>query len=724
MAAIPHVGALIGASVSQMFPGEKSALLTIGAAVAGDLAFRVASRLPSVSTLMQCVARKPNAVFVTNEGPIFQKLETYIVTRYIEQVRACQLEPRNGQITYSLAEIQFHKPLFDEFDGQQLQLQLMQSNGSYEVSAESFRTLFFRFAQFHTEPGAALGAEGGDSGGGGIGSRGAKFVIVSSWTLTVPQLRQYIDSVCEFRKSAAITTMYTASVSGYQSRSDRGRGADSKKPTDAVLTWKEVHVKSNKRLENTVVSKAVERELVDDVRRFMSAEQWYNAKGIAFKRGYILYGPPGTGKTSLIKALAAEFELPVFIVDFEIIASNAQFAKLMSDINHYSNNKPHIIALEDLDRCKFINSRSDNADISVRCLLNEIDGLVESHGRLLFITANDEKKLERIDQEALMRPGRIDRKVKVDNCDFDQVQRLLMHFFGLGHECIDALQASDLAGKYSPATVINLLEQASVNNESPLSVLPKLFRNQERAIAAASAAGSNSGENGNAAAVAVEPLQSSDHKDTPLEKASKEMMIVNERIRQSQRRLKNLTKTVKNTQTRYEKRDDEVRKLLESIDKSVARWAKEKEKEDALLVKHKAKKATLSERLKKLKKAAAAALAKASAGQQQKGAAVAAPVAGSKRALLPSRQITAAKRRRTFKRPILATKMVVVDDEESYADDDVDDKIVNDEEDRNSEGNNNDDDGDDGEEEESSGSPLISKILQERRRHALQRVDE
>jgi DNA polymerase III delta prime subunit len=710
MAAIPHVGALIGATVSQMFPGEKSALLTVGAAVAGDMAFRIAARLPSVSTLMQCVARKPNAVFVTNEGPIFQKLETYIVTRYIEQVRACQLEPRNGQITYSLTEIQFHKPLFDEFNGESLQLQLMQSNGSYEVSAESFRTLFYRFTQFNTEPGAALSAE---NDGGGFG-KGAKFVIVSSWTLTVPQLRQYIDSICEFRKNAAITTMYTASISGYQARSDRGRGSESKKPTDAVLTWKEVHVKSNKRLENTVVSKTVERDLVDDVRRFMANEQWYNSKGIPYQRGFILYGPPGTGKTSLLKALAAEFDLPVFIIDFEIIASNAQFAKLMSEINHHVNNRPHIIALEDLDRCKFINSRnSDNSDISVRCLLNEIDGLVESHGRLLFITANDERKLEQIDQEALMRPGRVDRKVKVDYCDFDQVQRLLMHFFGLGHSCIDNLQPSDLAGKYSPATVINLLQQASVNNEAPQTVLPKLFKNQP-----VPSSGSNSAEDGPVSEVV--PLRPSDHKDTPLEKAEKDLVVVNRNILRAKSQVKIFTKRLERAQKNFDEREEETRKLLVSIEKSLAERTKDKQKVDAIMQKAMAKKQVLLDRIKKLKGKSKPKNAKKTGGTKA--------AAGNNRG-----QKRAAPTTTTASVPAKRLQLVVANGAESAISENVmheDDfsesnsisaRSLENESDDGEAGNesdNNESDDDSDNESESNGSPLISKILAAKKKSA------
>ncbi|MFX4351319.1 AAA family ATPase, partial [Acinetobacter baumannii] len=55
--------------------------------------------------------------------------------------------------------------------------------------------------------------------------------------------------------------------------------------------------------------------LLEDARTFLAGEAWYSARGIPWRRGYLLYGPPGTGKTSLIRALASELDLDLSIVN-------------------------------------------------------------------------------------------------------------------------------------------------------------------------------------------------------------------------------------------------------------------------------------------------------------------------------------------------------------------------------------------------------------------------
>ena len=459
------VGTMAGLMMSYILPGEHTWLKTVLSGFVGHLFFTLLQTFPSFRDVIKWYARKPSAVYISAEGPIYGKLETYIVNKYIKQIRACELQPRNGEIQYSIDRVQFHRPLLDQFEGKEIQLRLLRANGSTEITAESFRSMFYLFDMLDS-----AGTETVEKGANGCA------VIVSSWILNVSELRAYIDKLCEFQSEAKVVAIYVPKIVGYEGKT---RKDEDKASRTAIVEWDSIHVKSNTRLCNTILSANVQETLVNDVKVFMNSEAWYNDKGMPYKRGWVLIGPPGTGKTSVIKALAAEYKLPVFTVDFGIVTTNMQFTGLMKEINHHTNNKPYIVAFEDFDRCKLFDDRGyrdydeDRRGISISCLLNEIDGLVESHGRLLFITANDDKKLKKFDKKALMRPGRVDQTVTIDYCDFDQVQRLLFHFYGLD-DAIAELKAAELNGKYSAASIVGLL-QKHVRNSPPDKVIRMLF---------------------------------------------------------------------------------------------------------------------------------------------------------------------------------------------------------------------------------------------------------
>lgn len=97
-----------------------------------------------------------------------------------------------------------------------------------------------------------------------------------------------------------------------------------------------------------------------------------------------------------------------------------------------SNNlTSYILTIEDFDRHEMFVSKAKYAKrkdkVTLQCLLNVIDGIVETHGRILFVTCNDKQHVEKVD--ALIRPGRIDRTIELDYCDSDQATRLINNYF-------------------------------------------------------------------------------------------------------------------------------------------------------------------------------------------------------------------------------------------------------------------------------------------------------
>lgn len=191
--------------------------------------------------------------------------------------------------------------------------------------------------------------------------------------------------------------------------------------------WKEHVTKTNKNLSNTIVSSSVQVELLDDIKEFLQREDYYQERGLAYKRGYALYGPPGTGKTSLVKAIAKNYNIPIFIVDLSIISNNAELVRLMSDVNVISaHRKYHIVLFEDIDR-SILFSHTYYCRISQDCFLNILDGIDENKGRITFMTSNEIDKVKSI--KGLFRPGRIDTQVRITFCTRDQILNITQLYY-------------------------------------------------------------------------------------------------------------------------------------------------------------------------------------------------------------------------------------------------------------------------------------------------------
>ena len=85
-------------------------------------------------------------------------------------------------------------------------------------------------------------------------------------------------------------------------------------------------------------------EIYTDVKSFNENEDDYKIHGIPYKRNYLFYGPPGTGKTSMLCALASEFNADLYLVNFTSKITDPNFMRLVSKMPSGS-----IMVLEDID---------------------------------------------------------------------------------------------------------------------------------------------------------------------------------------------------------------------------------------------------------------------------------------------------------------------------------------------------------------------------------------
>ncbi|KAH8704294.1 BCS1 N terminal-domain-containing protein [Phaeosphaeriaceae sp. PMI808] len=197
-------------------------------------------------------------------------------------------------------------------------------------------------------------------------------------------------------------------------------------------TWKLSKPRSKRQISTVVLNKKVKEVLVNDISDFLkpATRRWYSKRAIPYQRGYLLYGPPGTGKSSFSFSIAGQFDLDIYILNISGLNDNkikALFAELP---------RRCVLLLEDVDAVS--SKRSDanmnlgqngahpspprpaEATVSLSTLLNILDGVGSSEGRVLIMTTNH---IERLDG-ALIRPGRADMKIEFQLADEDMVARL------------------------------------------------------------------------------------------------------------------------------------------------------------------------------------------------------------------------------------------------------------------------------------------------------------
>lgn len=180
-------------------------------------------------------------------------------------------------------------------------------------------------------------------------------------------------------------------------------------------------------LDSVVLDQGVAESIVQDVEKFILNGNWYNKRGIPYRRGYLLYGPPGSGKSSFIQALAGELEYNICIL-------NLSETGLTDDrLNHLLSIAPprSILLLEDIDAAFVNRSQSDQkgfqrSSVTFSGLLNALDGVASAEERMVFMTTNH---IERLDP-ALIRPGRVDMKVLLDNVSEYQLRKMFGRFYG------------------------------------------------------------------------------------------------------------------------------------------------------------------------------------------------------------------------------------------------------------------------------------------------------
>ncbi|CAA0824435.1 26S protease regulatory subunit 8 homolog A [Striga hermonthica] len=150
----------------------------------------------------------------------------------------------------------------------------------------------------------------------------------------------------------------------------------------------------------------------------------FESLGIAQPKGVLLYGPPGTGKTLLARAVAHHTDCTFIRVSGSELVQKyiGEGSRMVRELFVMAReHAPSIIFMDEIDSIGSarMESGSGNGDSEVQRtmleLLNQLDGFEASNKIKVLMATN---RIDILDQ-ALLRPGRIDRKIEFPNPNED-----------------------------------------------------------------------------------------------------------------------------------------------------------------------------------------------------------------------------------------------------------------------------------------------------------------
>lgn len=163
------------------------------------------------------------------------------------------------------------------------------------------------------------------------------------------------------------------------------------------------------------------KEELQEVIEFLRSPRKFSRLGGRIPKGVLLVGPPGTGKTLLGRAVAGEASVPFLSIsgsDFVELFVGVGASRVRDLFEQGKRHAPCIIFIDEIDavgrqRGAGLGGGHDEREQTLNQLLVEMDGFQSADGIIIMAATNRPDILD----PALLRPGRFDRKVVLDQPD-------------------------------------------------------------------------------------------------------------------------------------------------------------------------------------------------------------------------------------------------------------------------------------------------------------------